>query len=142
MEKEADVTKCQMWIYGLPAILRDPLIVFMAVYSIIFYESLGASLSIMSFFIGISRALDILNDPIIANWSDNTNTKYGRRYPWILGSFIFFVFAVIGYWSPPETEGIEAWFAVFNILVYVGYSLVYIPYAAIGPELTYNYDTR
>lgn len=132
-----------MWVYALPAIGREPVLIFIGIYSIIFYERLGASLAVMSFLIAVSRGLDILNDPIIAYYCDLTKTKkLGRRYPWMLGSFVGFCISLICYWMPPDVVGIEAWFGVFYIILLIFFSLYFIPYEAIAPEITYDQDKR
>ena len=90
-----EVTKAQMWIYGLPAIAREPVLVFIGIYSIVFYERLGASLAIIGFFIAVSRGIDICNDPLIAHLTDLTKTRWGRRYPWMMGSVMIFVVSLV-----------------------------------------------
>jgi GPH family glycoside/pentoside/hexuronide:cation symporter len=103
---------------------------------------MGASLAVLSFFIALARGLDILNDPIIANLTDKTTSKYGKRYPWIFGGFVFYAVTIIAFWSPPDLPGIEAWFAVFYILLWVFASIVHIPYSAMAPELTKDLHER
>jgi GPH family glycoside/pentoside/hexuronide:cation symporter len=131
-----------MWVYGIPQVARDPVIVFVTVYSLIFYEAMGASLAIIGFFIALARGFDILNDPIIAHLSDNTVSRFGKRYPWILAGFVFYAISFFCFWAPPAVEGIEAWFAVFYILLWFGASIVFIPYSAMAPELTYDQRKR
>jgi Na+/melibiose symporter-like transporter len=59
-----------MWSFGAPSLTKNGVYLMVAVYASVFYESLGASLALLSFFIACSTSFDILNDPIIANLTD------------------------------------------------------------------------
>jgi GPH family glycoside/pentoside/hexuronide:cation symporter len=141
MEKVA-LTKCQLWTFGFVSLSREPVIVACALYGIIFYEQLGASLAILGFLIALARGFDILNDPIIASLTDNTTTRIGKRYPWILGGCLFFAGSIIAFWTPPDLAGIEAWFGVFYLLLWFFASIVHIPYSAMVPEICRDVEER
>jgi GPH family glycoside/pentoside/hexuronide:cation symporter len=93
----------------------------------------------------IPRLLDAILDPLYGYWSDNTQTRWGRRRPWMLGSAIFgaIVFVLLWFpsaaWSPVQ---IFLWFLVFSILCYQAYGIFAISYNALGMELTPDYNER
>lgn len=42
-----------------------------------------------------------INDPLSGYWSDKTQTRWGRRIPWIAGSFLPLGITFYFLWSPP-----------------------------------------
>ncbi len=51
----------------------------------------------------IYGAWNAVNDPLAGFLSDNTKTRWGRRIPWIAGSFIPLGIAFYFLWMPPES---------------------------------------
>ena len=70
--------------YSLPSFGKMSCLVLLNVNSTLYYESLGASLIYMSFFVILSRSIEILLKPLIAHISDEIRTKMGRRKPFML----------------------------------------------------------
>jgi len=49
----------------------------------------------------IGRVVDALTDPLIAQWSDRTRSRWGRRIPFILFGSLPLVLSFILVWNPP-----------------------------------------
>jgi GPH family glycoside/pentoside/hexuronide:cation symporter len=88
---------------------------------------------------------DAINDPIIGFLSDRLNTRWGRRRPFLLWFAIPFGLSFIILWSAPNWDNQVA------LLTYVTLSfmisdtlttLVSVPFLALTPELTPDYDER
>lgn len=98
----------------------------------------GASLMLV-------RIVDAFTDPLIGYLSDRTHTRWGRRRPYLLfGSFGVGVgFFLLFTWLPIHNQTVLFLHATFSYLVFfISYSLVNIPYAALTPDMTQDFDER
>ncbi len=104
---------------------------------------LRPTLAALAVFIG--RTSDYINDPIIGYISDRTRTRWGRRRPFLIWGALPFVLAyTLLWWHPPFEDQVAL--AIYYGLAFVLYdtaaSVLYMPYFALTPELTTDYDER
>jgi GPH family glycoside/pentoside/hexuronide:cation symporter len=93
----------------------------------------------------IGKSWDYINDPIMGYIADRTRTRWGRRRPYLLFGFIPFGLAFMMMWFRPPFENqwaLVAYYA-FAYFIYDGIlTIVSMPYIALTPELTQDYDER
>ena len=132
--------------YSLPSFGKMSCLVLLNVNSTLYYESLGASLIYMSFFVILSRSLEILVKPLIAHISDEIKTKMGRRKPFMLIGCGFYALFLIMLFFPPSvnttSKALSIWYGVFFVLFFMAESVTIPPYLALAPELSYNSKER
>jgi GPH family glycoside/pentoside/hexuronide:cation symporter len=110
-----------------------------------FYVQLGALLPVLSLFTALARSCDIATDMCMAWFSDNARTPYGRRRPFMALGCIPYGVLFFLFFTPPTTLGpieVSFYFGIFYILFYLSDTVSTVPYDALGPELTSDYDVR
>lgn len=129
-------------VYGLPAIaLAIPTIPVYVQLPSYYATEIGLSLSVVGAAMLVARLFDVVTDPLIGLMSDARPTRFGRRKPWIVLGALLAGLAMMQLFLPPAgaTGGyLVAWAA----LLYLGWTLVAIPYTAWGAELTPDYHDR
>jgi glycoside/pentoside/hexuronide:cation symporter, GPH family len=88
---------------------------------------------------------DAINDPLVGVLADRVRTRWGRRRPFFLfGALPFMVTFMMLWWVPPwESQLARAAYYVFWYLLWdTAFTLVAVPYTALTPELTEDYDER
>ncbi len=92
----------------------------------------------------IVKIWDAVNDPVIGWLTDRTNTRWGRRRPWLLfGALPFGFFFFLQWIVPPfDTPGKFAYYLLIALLFDTAFTIVNVPYTALTPELTRDYDER
>jgi len=93
----------------------------------------------------IGKTRDYINDPLIGHLSDCTRSRWGHRRPFLLFGAIPFALAFIMMWyTPPftSTTALTVYYAVAYDVFDAAATFVYMPYFALTPELTEDYDER
>jgi glycoside/pentoside/hexuronide:cation symporter, GPH family len=93
----------------------------------------------------IGKIWDAVTDPAVGYLSDRTRSRMGRRRPYMLyGSFLLFVSMIVMFTDPgiSSSAGLFVWAVLAYCLLNTAYTLVNIPYAAMLPELTRDFDQR
>ena len=93
----------------------------------------------------IGTIWDAINDPLIGVFADKVHTRWGRRRPFFLiGAIPFGLTFMMLWWVPPFANPIllMLYYTLAYILFDTAFTFVVVPYGALTPELTSNYDER
>ncbi len=104
---------------------------------------LPAGLAGAAFMIG--KIWDAVTDPVTGYVSDKTVSRWGRRRPYMAVGAVLLFFSMTLMFSTPSAGTPRALFLIATLLfclLSLSYTLVNIPYAALLPELTEDFDQR
>jgi len=110
----------------------------------------GISAGLAGTILMIGKIWDAINDPIVGVLSDRTRSRWGRRYPWIIcgaipfGVFFFLQWTVPHFSADPTANqwGLFWYYVAIGIAFNMAYTMVNLPYTALTPELTQDYNER
>lgn len=123
----------------------------LGVFLLIFFTNVaGLKAGLAGSILMIGKIWDAINDPIIGVMSDRTQSRWGRRHPWMLFGAIpfgvfFFLQWVVPHFSNDRAAnewGLFLYYVVIGIFFNSFYTAVNLPYTALTPELTQDYDER
>ncbi|MBT5154543.1 MAG: sugar transporter, partial [Gammaproteobacteria bacterium] len=113
---------------------------------LLFYNQiLGIEAFYISLVLAVAIVFDAVTDPLVASYSDNLQSRWGRRHPLMmiaslpLGIGMFAIFV-----PPPELSELLllGWLLMFVILTRGLMTLFFVPWAAIAAELSDDYHER
>ncbi len=128
--------------FGLPAlpltVVGVPLVLLVVP---LYAQDLGISAASVALVFALARLFDGVIDPAVGMLSDRFSSRFGRRRPWVvLGTPVL----VTGIWLVflPGATSSAAYLMASLVTLYLGWSLVILPYAAWGAELSGDYRER
>ncbi|MBD2448825.1 MFS transporter [Nostoc sp. FACHB-152] len=131
-----------------PAITANISIFFLLVF---FTNVAGIPAGLAGSVLLIGKIWDAVNDPFVGMLTDKTKSRrWGRRLPWMLyGAIPFGIFFFLQ-WIVPQfssDRSINIWvlfwyYVVIGLISQVFYTVVNLPYTAMTPELSQDYDER
>ncbi len=136
----------EKWIYGSGEFGFSLTNTIYSVYLALFLTDvvgLEPAVAAAAFFIG--STWDYINDPIVGYISDRTRTRWGRRRPFLLfGALPFALAFCLLWWKPPITGvlGLGVYYSLAFALFDTAATFLYMPFNALTPELTDDYDER
>ncbi|WP_165961141.1 MFS transporter [Qipengyuania sediminis] len=116
-----------------------------AVFLLIFYNQvMGLPADLVGLAVMIALIIDAFIDPVIGHLSDRTNSRWGRRHPWIYASILPVGLSWFLLWHPPQWSepAMLAYLTGSAILVRSALALNEVPSLAMLPELTRDYHER
>ena len=95
--------------------------------------------------LAIAFLWDAVTDPVLGHWSDKSNTRLGRRHPFMYASLFLLPGAFYALFDPViSVSGEDAFLyvLVLAIIIRTGVTLFEVPCTALLPDLVKDYDER
>jgi len=106
---------------------------------------LGVPVGIAGFVTTAVLIFDLVTDPLIGFHSDRTQTRWGRRAPWMFVGALVMAAGMVLMFSVPDgfgNAGNLTWVAGFFVFATIGFTMVAIPYSAQAGEITNDRKER
>ncbi len=143
---DGKLTRGKKLMYGVGDIGFSLTSTILGVYFLFFMiEVVGLRPGIAAIPILIGKIWDFINDPIFGHISDRTRTRWGRRRPYLLFGALPLAFTFTMLWYKPgyeSTAALVAYYSIAYIIFEASATMLYMPYFALTPELTSDYDER
>ncbi len=131
-----------LFYYGLTEVPINialfPILVFIPKF---YTGEMGVPLILAANIILLVRIFDVITDPIFGYINDRTNTRWGRRRPWIVLATPLMMISIYMLFLPPEGSGAAHLF-MWMMLLSIATTMLIIPYYAWGAELSSDYNER
>ena len=121
----------------------------MFTFFLLFFYSrvIGLDPLLASLAIGAALIVDSITDPLMGAISDRTNTKLGRRHPYMIFSFIpASIFYILLFTPKPDWDITQNqlfwWMFVCASFTRIGMTLFEVPHRSFGAEITKDYVER
>jgi len=105
----------------------------------------GLSAAVVGTAMMLPRVVDAIVDPFMGQLSDNTDTRWGRRKPFlVIGASLASIFIFILWWGDKswDTKWQLVFLTVMGTAFYVSWGLYSMAWTALGYELTDDYNER
>lgn len=114
---------------------------------VVFYytQVLGLSGTLAGLAMFIALAWDAISDPIVGSWSDTVRSRWGRRHPMLVIGAIPTALLFLAVFPPDlglGQAGLFCWLLLVSITLRTFLTIYYIPFTAMGAELSPDYDER
>ena len=123
------------------AVIGIPVYVYMPKF---YTDVVGINVAMLGYILFSVRIFDAVTDPVIGYLSDRTVTRFGRRRPYIAVGSFFIAAAMFLLFNPPQAGPLveTVWFGVLIYALFLFWTIVTVPYEALGPEITFDYHER
>lgn len=116
-------------------------------YLLLIYSTqvLGISGYLAALALAIAMAWDAVSDLLLGHWSDKTQSRLGRRHPFMYVGFILLPLSFYALFNPViELTESNSWYYLLAaaVLIRTAVTLFEVPSVALLPDLVKDYDER
>jgi GPH family glycoside/pentoside/hexuronide:cation symporter len=117
----------------------------LGIFMVILVQSLGMSPILWGLIFFLPKLVDALTDPLMGYISDRTESRWGKRRPFVFIGAVIAGLAYIAMWqlSAENSQTYNFWyFLAWSIVFFLGMTVVSVPYVAMGYEMSSDYHER
>ncbi len=108
---------------------------------LVYSKDFGLELADVGLILILARVSDVITDPLIGYLSDRTKGRFGRRKPWMAAGALLMAASAFLLFNPPGAVS-NFYLLECSVGLWLGWTLINIPYYAWGAELSDSYHER
>ena len=112
---------------------------------LVYSKDFGLSLTEVGLILMLARISDVVTDPLIGYLSDRTPGRFGRRKPWIAAGAFLMMISAFQLFNPTILNEMpigSSHLLIWAVLLWLGWTMINIPYYAWGAEMSDDYNER
>jgi glycoside/pentoside/hexuronide:cation symporter, GPH family len=134
-----------IWLWGVGAIADTLMIQTFGLVMQIYNTGFGVSSVMLGWALMLPRLIDALGDPLVGHLSDNANTRWGRRKPFLVATTVLGAVLIVAvWWANPQWSdlSIAIFLAITATLYYCNWGTYSMAHTTLGFELSDDYHER
>ena len=111
----------------------------------IFQIFLGLNPALFGLAMTIPRIWDAFTDPVMGRISDRTQSRYGRRRPYVFVGALAMALTFLTIWMVPQSMGDTGtflWLTIGSVIFFTAFTVFSVPFNALVYEQTPDYHER
>lgn len=131
--------------YGFGMLANQLFAAALAIFMVVLINGLGMDPLLAGLLGALPRIFDAITDPFMGYISDHTQSRWGRRRPYIFIGAIITGLAFIFMWQiyAKNTQMYNfVYFLSWSLVFYLGYTIFATPYIALGYEMSDDFNER
>lgn len=117
----------------------------LAIFMVVLVQGLGMDPALWGILFFVPRLVDAVTDPFMGFITDNTQSRWGRRRPYIfIGAIVAGLSYILMWQVYPENSQLYnfTYFLAVSIVFYVGLTIFATPFVAMGYEMSNDFHER
>jgi GPH family glycoside/pentoside/hexuronide:cation symporter len=117
----------------------------LGIFMVILVQSLGMSPILWGLIFFLPKLVDAITDPLMGYISDRTESRWGKRRPFVFIGAIVAGLSYIAMWqlSAENSQMYNFWYFLgWSIVFFLGMTIFSVPYVAMGYEMSDDYHER
>ncbi|MDA0630782.1 MAG: MFS transporter [Proteobacteria bacterium] len=117
----------------------------LGIFMVILVQGLGMSPILWGLIFFLPKLVDAITDPLMGYISDRTESRWGKRRPYIFIGAIIAGLSYMAMWqlSAEDSQMYNFWyFLAWSIVFFIGMTIFSVPYVAMGYEMSKDYHER
>ena len=143
--KTSKIPMSQKVAFGIGMLANQMFPAALGVFMVILVESLGMSPILWGFIFFLPKLVDALTDPLMGYISDRTESRWGKRRPFVFIGAVVAGISYIAMWqlSAENSEMYNFWYFLgWSVVFFLGMTIFSVPYVAMGYEMSDDYHER
>ena len=131
--------------FGLGMLANQMFPAALGIFMVILVQGLGMSPILWGFIFFLPKLVDAITDPLMGYISDRTESRWGKRRPYIFIGAIAAGLSYMAMWqlSADNSQMYNFWyFLAWSIVFFIGMTIFSVPYVAMGYEMSKDYHER